>query len=121
MSRSFGRMSSSVSSVACRFDVAIQGVKEPQRGVGGVVQAFVLALGKQVRDQPVADVMRKGAQNPARFGEPPGGERESFQADHRVAAPVGEPVVAGDHGAHFVAGGAGAGRVFHAPAGMMMN
>ena len=41
-----------------------------------------------------------------------GRERQPLEADHRVAAPVGEPVVAGDHRPHLVAGGARARRVF---------
>ena len=45
---------------------------------------------------------------------PASGERQPFQADHGVAAPIGEPVVAGDHGANLVTLGTGARRVRHA-------
>ena len=37
-----------------------------------------------------------------------------FQADHGVAAPIGEPVVAGDHGANLVALGVRPRRIRHA-------
>ena len=35
---------------------------------------------------------------------PAGTQRETLEADHRVAAPVGEPVIAGNHAARFPAG-----------------
>ena len=40
-----------------------------------------------------------------------------FEADHGVAAPVGEPVIAGDHGADFIAGGMGAGGILDSTRG----
>src|ERR1043166_8720725 len=84
-------------------------MKEPQRRVGGVVESLRFAFGKQIRDQAIANVMGEGAKNVARFSMPPGHQRESFEADHGVAAPVGEPVVAGDDRADLVASGARAG------------
>src|SRR5262249_21417268 len=41
----------------------------------------------------------------------------SFQADHGVAAPIGEPMVAGNHGAHFFSSRPGAKAVVDAPCG----
>ena len=55
----------SVVAVAGRREVAVEGVEEPQRRVGRVVEALVLALGKQVGDQAVADVVGEGAQDVA--------------------------------------------------------
>ena len=52
--------------------------------------------------------MGEGAQDPAGFLMPPGGQGQALEADHGVAAPVGEPVVAGDHGERLIAGGMGA-------------
>ena len=114
MSCSFGSSRRSVVAVAGGLDVAVERVEEPERRVGGVVEPLVLALGEQVGDQAVADVVGEGAQDVAGLGVPAGGQRQALEADHRVAAPVGEPVVAGDHRAHLVAGGARAGRVLDA-------
>ena len=58
--------------------------------------------------------MREGTQDVTRFDLAAGGERQSFQADHCVAAPVGEPVIAGDNAANFVSGGTRARRIFAA-------
>ena len=55
--------------------------------------------------------MGERSQDVAGFGVAAGGQRQSFEADHGVAAPVGEPVVAGDDGADFVARGLGPGGV----------
>ena len=41
--------------VARRRDITIERVEEPQRRVGRVVQAVAIALGKQVRQQAVAN------------------------------------------------------------------
>src|SRR4051812_41250058 len=49
------------------IDIAIKGVEKPERGIGSVIESLILAFGKQVRDEAVADVMRKRAENPARF------------------------------------------------------
>ena len=53
-------------------------------------------LGKEVGNQAVANVVREGPKDAARLLVPAGEQRQPLQADHRVAAPVGEPVVAGD-------------------------
>ena len=96
-----GRSSPHERSIAGVLLVAIDRVKEPQRGVSCVVQAFALSLGKHVRDEPVADVKGKRPEDVTRLGMPAREERQSFEADHRVAAPVGEPVIAGDDRARF--------------------
>ena len=51
--------------VSAVLDIAVQRVKEPQRRIGGVVEALVLSFREQVRDQSVAHVVSKGAQDPA--------------------------------------------------------
>ena len=92
------------------FQITIERVEKPKRRVGGVIQALGLPIGKHVRDQTVAHVMRERAQDVARFEATAGDERQAFETDHRVASPIGEPMIAGDDGAHFVAG-----RVLRAP------
>ena len=65
--------------------------------------------------------MCESAQDPRGLAGAPGDQSKSLEADHGVAAPIGEPVVAGDHGADFVARGFGAGSVFQAADGVMRN
>ena len=110
---------SAAAAEACRgrsvtVEITIEGVEEPERGVGRVIEAFLLALGEHIGDQAVADVVGEGAQDVAGLAVPAGRQRQAFQADHGVAAPVGEPVVAGDDRADLVAGGARAGRILDA-------
>ena len=97
------RAASSVSPVAA--NVAMDGMKEPHRRIRGVIQPFARAVREHVRDQPVAHVERECAQDVGRLPDPPGRERQPLEADHRVAAPVGEPVIAGNHRPHVFAGG----------------
>ena len=94
-----------------RGDVAIERMKEPERRVGRIVETLLVAFGEQIRNQPVAEMMRKRHQQTARLGDPAGADRQAFEADHRVAAPVGEPVIAGDDASRFPAGGPGARRL----------
>ena len=47
----------------------------------------------------------------------PGAQRQALERDHRVAAPVGEPVIAGDHRPRLVAGGARADVILAAAGG----
>ena len=114
MSRNFGSSRLQRYAVAGGLEVAVDGVEEPERGVGGVVESLLLALGEEVGDEAVADVVGEGAEDVAGLAVPAGAEGQPLQADHGVAAPVGEPVVAGDDGAHLVAGRAGAGRLLDA-------
>src|SRR6266581_9468496 len=80
--------------VVGQFEISIQRVKEPKRGIGGVIKAFIAAFGKHVWNQSVTNVMRERAQNPAGFIVAAGGQGQTFEADHSVAAPISEPVVA---------------------------
>jgi len=63
------------------------------RRVGGVVQPFTRAVRKHVGDETLADVMAEGAQDGSGLAIAARRERQPLQADHRVAAPVGEPVI----------------------------
>ena len=49
-------------------EVAVDGVEEPERGVGRVVEALVLALGEQVGDQAVAHVVGERPEDVAGLG-----------------------------------------------------
>ena len=40
---------------------------------------------------------------------------ETFEADHRIASPIREPMVASDDSAHFVTGGVRSSRFFKSP------
>ena len=80
-----------------------------------MIQPFLLAFRKQIRNQSVAHIMGKSPEDVARFDVAAGDEREALEADHRVAAPVGEPVIAGDDSAHLVAGGARPRRLLSPP------
>ena len=108
--------------VAGDVEVAVDRVEEPEGGVGRVVEALGLAVGEEVGDQAVADVVGERAEDVAGLVVPAGREGQPFEADHRVAAPVGEPVVAGDDGADLLARGVGASRVDSTrPAGVIRN
>src|SRR4051794_30804725 len=49
--------------------------------------------------------MREGSQNPPRFRMPISRQREAFQTDHGVSAPISKPVVTGNDGSRFITGG----------------
>src|SRR4051812_35489545 len=89
--------------VARGCQVAVNGMEIPQCGVRGVVEPLPFALGKKIRYQSVTNVVAEGAEDIACFDLATRGKGEAFEADHGVAAPVGEPVVAGDNGAHLIA------------------
>ena len=101
----YGQQQTERHTIAGDADVPVERVEEPQRRVGGVVDAGVLALGKEVRDQAVAHVVAERAQDVPGLQMTAGRECEALERDHRVAAPVGEPVVPRDDRAHLVAGG----------------
>src|SRR4051794_5443572 len=54
-------------------------------------------------DQTVRDIVSERAKNERRLALPARLEREPLEADHRVPAPVREPVITGDHGADLIA------------------
>ena len=79
-------------------------MKVPERRIGRMVERFALPFGKEIRQQPILDIVGKRPQNRSRFLVTTGAQRETFQADHRVASPVGEPVVSGNDRSRFIAG-----------------
>ena len=85
--------------VAGRLEVSIERMEEPQRCICGIVDPFALVLRKQVGDQAVPDVLGEIAQDAPRFGVPARHQCQPFQADHRVAPPIREPVITGNDGA----------------------
>ena len=50
-----------------------------------------------------------------------GCESQAFERDHGVAAPVREPVITGDHCAHFIANAVGLDRIRVRPTGAIRN
>jgi hypothetical protein len=84
-------------------EVPIDRVKEPKRCVGGVVDPGVVALREHVRNETVLHIVRKGSEDVARLGIAAGDESQALEADHGVATPVGEPVVARNDRAKLVA------------------
>jgi hypothetical protein len=101
-------------SVADELHIAVEGVKEPERCIGGVIQGLFASFGKKIRDEAVTYVLGERPEYVARLEMPACRQREPLEADHRVAPPVGEPVIAGHHAAGLVASGSGARRVLHA-------
>ena len=75
----------------------------PQRRIDRVIQRLALAFRKQVRQQAVLHIVRERAQDRAGFAIAAGAQRQPFEADHRVAAPVAEPVIAGVDAAQLAA------------------
>src|SRR5271157_3055587 len=82
-----------------------------------MVKAIGLAFGEQVGNEPVADVVGESAKNVPGLGGTAGGQGQALEADHGVAAPVGEPVIAGDHGADLLADGMRAGGILDSTRG----
>src|SRR6266852_1175905 len=73
---------------------------------------FLCAIGKHVWNQAIAHVMRESAQDVAGLEPASRNQGETFEADHCVASPIGEPMVSRDNRAHFVAGSMSAGGFF---------
>ncbi len=101
MSSSTGSSGAAVAMSLVWRHVAADGMEEPQRRVGRVVQALALAVREHVGDQPVARVLRERPKDQRRFARAASRQRQTFQADHRVASPVREPVIAGNHGSRL--------------------
>jgi hypothetical protein len=72
-------------------------VDEPQRRVDRVIGGDA-GLGEVVREEAIAHERRPRAEDAARLVVAAGGQRQARERDHRVAAPVAEPRIAGDHG-----------------------
>ena len=78
--------------------IAAHGFDEPQRRVDRIIFRRSAAIGKAIGQHAPIDVSREGAQNGGGELGTSGRQREPGQRDHRVAPPVAEPVIAGDHG-----------------------
>src|SRR4051794_5370763 len=89
-------------SISGVFNITIDGVKEPQRCVGCVIEAAVLPLGEHIWNQAIADVVRERSQDVSRFCVTASRECQPFQTDHGVATPIGKPVITGYDGAYLV-------------------
>ena len=83
-------------------------MKKPERRIRGVINTFFLPLRKHVWDETIANVTGECAQDVTGFEPAAGAQSQSFETDHRVATPIGEPVVPRDDGADFIAGGSSA-------------
>ena len=83
--------------IAGRRDIGAPGLEEPQRGVGGVVVRDLANTREHVGQHPLADKAGEGPQNSQRNVVPPGRQRQTGQTDHRVAPPVAEPGITGNH------------------------
>src|SRR4030095_11123865 len=53
--------------VADHVHVPIEGVEEPQRGIGGVIERLFVSFREQIRDQAVANVLRERPEQVARL------------------------------------------------------
>src|SRR5205814_10477166 len=90
-------------------------MKKPKRSVRRMIETLALAFGKHIGDQSIANVMRESPQYPAGLGISAGGQRQSFETDHRVAPPVGKPMIACDDRADFITRGMSARRILYPP------
>src|SRR3954453_23442679 len=83
--------------------IPVERMEKPEGSIRSVIEPLLLSFGEHVWDEPVTNVMCECPQNPARFGMPAGSKGQALEADHGVASPVREPVVAGNHAANLVA------------------
>src|SRR5215469_18371562 len=83
-----------------------------------MIESFSRSLRKHVRDESVPYILRKGSEDISGLLYTAGYERQPFQGDHRVAAPVCEPVIAGKDRAFFVAIGMRPRRILEAVRGV---
>ena len=74
---------------ADRFEV-------PERRIDSVVLRLAPGIGKTIRQHPFRDVIREFEKDPACDLGTIRRERQSVECDHRVAAPIREPRIAGD-------------------------
>src|SRR5258708_14230082 len=97
--------------VVSAFQITTERVKKPQGCVRSVIHPFLRTVGKHVWNKTVADIGGERAQDVTGFEKAPGDKRQTFETDHRVTSPIGEPVIAGNDRADFVAGGMSARRL----------
>ena len=82
--------------VAAGTQILLDRDEEPQAGIDRVVFRDVAGIRKAIRQHALAHKFRKGAHHARGNRRAPGGQRQAPQGDHRVAAPVTEPGIAGD-------------------------
>ena len=92
-------------------------MEEPERGVGRVVFSLFRNIRKHVRDQSVPNVIGKCAQDVTCLQPSASRQGQPLEADHGIAAPVGEPMVSGDDGTNLITGGMSASGFFEATSG----
>jgi len=76
----------------------MHGVEEPEAGVDGVVLGAGAGIRESIRQKPVVHRAGKGRKDVPRDAESAGRQTETRKRDHRIPAPVGEPVIPGDNG-----------------------
>src|SRR5262245_17899319 len=91
--------------IPCYVEIAIQGMEEPQSGIGCMIQALLFPLREQVGNKTITHIVRERAENITGLVVASRGEGKALQADHGIAAPIGEPVVPSNHCTYLVTGG----------------
>ena len=76
----------------------LDGVEVPQRRIHRVVFRLLALIGKAIGQHAFVDKGREGLEDRLRHIVASGREAQAGQGDHRVAAPVAEPVIARDDG-----------------------
>ena len=97
MSSSTGNSSRSRSSSPVAAWYGADGFEVPECGIDRVVLRPFALVGEAIGQHALVHKASVGAQDARCDLGPAGGQRQAGQADHRVAAPIGEPGVAGDH------------------------
>ena len=92
--------------VAALAQVGVGRVNEPEAGVYRVVVRLVVVVVEAVGDHPLTDVVGEYAQHLPRLRESFGRQQQPRQRNERVAPPVGEPGVSGQHAGPVAAVGA---------------
>src|SRR6185295_8190237 len=70
--------------------------------ISGVIERFPLSFWKKIGEQSTFYITSKCPQYRSCFMVPPRAQREAFETDHRVPAPVGKPMVPGNDGACLI-------------------
>jgi len=79
-----------------RGKILPDGFEIPERGIDRVVFRLTACVWEIVRQHSSVHVSRKGKKDLPGHARASGRERQSRQRNHGVAAPVPEPVIAGD-------------------------
>src|SRR2546428_5427687 len=72
-------------------------LEEPKRGIDRVVFRSLAGVRKTIWEHASINMTREFCQDTFRNLGSTGYERQSRQRDHRVAAPIAEPVIAGNY------------------------